>query len=93
MAASARSATAILHRVDRPFAQTKGFLLDIDSVVLRGARPIEGAVETVKELHSRGYRVGFITNDIETMREACGAKLWRHGFPVTVATMMTAGRG
>lgn len=65
--------------------------MDIDGVVLRGARPIDGAVETVKELLARGYRVGFITNDNETTREACAAKLQRHGFPVTAATMMTAG--
>jgi len=41
----------------------KGFILDVDGVICRGSRPIEGGVEGVRALLEMGKRVVFVSNN------------------------------
>jgi arabinose operon protein AraL len=52
-----------------------GFILDLDGTVYTGHRPIEGAVEAIAWLRSRGKRIVFLSNRGNISRRMCRERL------------------
>jgi len=67
----------------------KGILLDIDGVLYIGDKPIEGAVETVKELRKK-YKLRFITNTTTKPRRVIYEKLKKMGFDIAEEEIFSA---
>lgn len=70
-------------------------MIDLDGVMWRGRRPIEGSAETVGRLLRRGDRVVFCTNNSAESGTARAARLGEQGVPpgaevVTSADAVTA---
>ena len=73
--------------IQRPI---QGLIFDIDGVLVRGAAPLPGAVDTLNALAKAGLRLGFLSNDSMSSARACARRLARHGFPATQASAVTA---
>jgi HAD superfamily hydrolase (TIGR01458 family) len=61
---------------------TKGLLLDLDGVLYVEDKPIEGAIEAVKELRERGVPMRFCTNTTVRSVRSLVEKLHRIGLPI-----------
>ena len=69
----------------------KGFLLDMDGVLVRGATAIEGAIGFVESLVSGGTTFQIFTNNSRFTAEDHAARLQAIGFPVTAEHIFTSG--
>jgi len=68
-----------------------GFLVDLDGVVWEGRELIPGAAEALRELHERGKKVVFVTNNSVRAPDAYAARLRDAGVPVEDGNVVTAG--
>lgn len=59
------------------------FLLDLDGVVYRGGKAIEGAPEAIRSLHSRNQKVGYVTNNSSRKPETIVEQLVSYGISAT----------
>jgi glycerol 3-phosphatase-2 len=80
---SSPPATALVDRFD-------GYVIDLDGVVWIGAEAVPGAAETLNELHARGRRIAYLTNDPESARQDHGMRLRRLGIAVDNDDIITA---
>ncbi|MEM4202334.1 MAG: HAD-IIA family hydrolase [Candidatus Hadarchaeum sp.] len=67
-------------------------ILDMDGVIYRGNRPIEGAARAVAFLRGLGKKVVFLTNNSENSRSHYVQKLRRMGIPVCEKDVITSGQ-
>lgn len=68
---------------DHPLNKCKGFVFDVDGVLVRGEEIIPRAPEAIERLRRGGKKVIFISNNSTKSREAYIAKFTRIGIPVT----------
>lgn len=68
----------------------EGLLCDLDGVIYRGARPIDGAIEAIEELRARGVRVLFATNNSRSTVDQYMEKLSGLGLGVTPEDIITS---
>jgi glycerol-1-phosphatase len=66
------------------------FLFDLDGVLMRGSRPIEGAPETVAGLRGAGKRVVFVTNNSGRTPERVAERLAAAGIAAGVDEVVTS---
>ncbi|HZP89766.1 MAG TPA: HAD-IIA family hydrolase, partial [Actinomycetota bacterium] len=66
------------------------FLLDLDGVVYRGDRPVEGAPEAVARLRAAGRRVVFLTNNSSLTPAQVADKLTRVGVDASPSEVVTS---
>ncbi len=72
-----------MHRhVDHPLDRYRGFLLDIDGVLVLGGSVLPGAAEAVAGLRRRGP-MALLTNNSTKSRRAVATRLSERGLPVT----------
>ena len=64
-----------------PLFRYGAFLLDVDGVLVRGSRPIEGAARGLRRLQERG-RTMLLTNNSSRSRSEHAERLKQFGFPV-----------
>ncbi|MEM3453245.1 MAG: HAD-IIA family hydrolase, partial [Candidatus Hadarchaeum sp.] len=67
-------------------------ILDMDGVIYRGNRPIEGAARAVAFLRGLGKKVVFLTNNSENSRAYYVQKLRRMEIPVGEKDVITSGQ-
>lgn len=66
-----------------------GFLLDMDGVIYRGSRLIDGAAEFIEQLRRRGIPFLFLTNNSQRARRDVALKLTRMGIPADANDVFT----
>ncbi len=66
------------------------FLLDLDGVLYRGDRPVEGASEAVARLRAAGRRIAFLTNNSSRTPDQVADALGRIGVPASPAEVVTS---
>jgi phosphoglycolate/pyridoxal phosphate phosphatase family enzyme len=65
-------------------------ILDLDGVVYRGTRPVEGAPELVAQLHVARVAVRYATNNSMSTRAAFASRLAAMGIPATPDEIVTS---
>ncbi len=65
-------------------------ILDLDGVVYRGDRPVDGAVELIGRLHGAGLLVRYATNNSMSTRSAYAERLRRMGITADAAEIVTS---
>jgi len=70
-----------------PHHRYRGFLLDIDGVLVRGGMPLPGAPEALTRLRARG-RVVLLTNNSTKSRQGAAARLSQQGLPVRASEVI-----
>ena len=73
-------------------SKTRGFLFDLDGVFFIGENLIEGGVETIKFLKSKGYPCRFVTNNSTRSIATLHKKLTRLGLPIDENEIITSGK-
>ena len=68
-----------------------GIIFDMDGVVYRGNRPIDGAGETIEYLKKRGIPFVFLTNNSTRTPEMYRQKLLHMGIDVPAGRIVTSG--
>lgn len=68
---------------EHPLNRCKGFVFDVDGVLVRGEEIIPRAPEAIERLRRGGKKVIFISNNSTKSREEYIAKFTRIGIPVT----------
>jgi NagD protein len=68
-----------------------GFLLDMDGVIYRGSRLIDGAAEFIELLRRRGIPFLFLTNNSQRTRRDVAHKLTRMGIAAEADDVFTCG--
>ncbi|MFU8893679.1 MAG: HAD-IIA family hydrolase [Luteolibacter sp.] len=68
-----------------------GFLLDMDGVIYRGSRLIDGAAEFIDLLRRRRIPFLFLTNNSQRTRRDVAHKLTRMGIPAVADDVFTCG--
>jgi HAD superfamily hydrolase (TIGR01450 family) len=68
-----------------------GFLIDLDGVVWVGRELVPGAVEALRELHSAGKEIVFVTNNPGRPSSTYVERLREAGVPVEDGRVVTAG--
>ncbi|HDL84854.1 MAG TPA: HAD-IIA family hydrolase [Candidatus Acetothermia bacterium] len=68
---------------DHPLSVCKGFVFDVDGVLVRGEETIPRSPEAIERLRRGGKKVIFISNNSTKSREEYIAKFTRIGIPVT----------
>jgi NagD protein len=68
---------------------SKGYLIDMDGVIYRGAEPIPGALEFIRQLVKREIPFLFVTNNSQRTKRDIAIKLQRMGFPVEEGHVFT----
>jgi NagD protein len=68
----------------------RGFLIDMDGVVYRGAETVPGAIEFIKHLLKNDHPFLFLTNNSQRTRRDIVTRLRRLGFPVEEAHVFTS---
>jgi HAD superfamily hydrolase (TIGR01450 family) len=81
----ARSVTATSSLRD-----VEGLIVDLDGVIWRGERPIEGAADAIAAMRNRGVGVLFLTNEPRYSRAAFAARLSEIGIPAGPADVLTS---
>ncbi|MGH2392352.1 MAG: HAD-IIA family hydrolase [Candidatus Limnocylindria bacterium] len=74
----------------RPPHRLQLVILDLDGVVYRGERPVEGAVELVGRLHGAGLLVRFATNNSMSTCSAYAERLRGMGIAADAAEIVTS---
>lgn len=69
---------------------TEAWVLDLDGVLWRGRRPIEGSADAVAALRAAGHRIAFLTNNSFTSVVDLAAKLEEMGVPAEPADICTS---
>lgn len=67
-------------------------VLDLDGVIYRGARTIEGSPEAVERLRSAGKQLLFLTNNATRTEAEVVEKLARHGIDASTEEVLTSAR-
>jgi glycerol-1-phosphatase len=67
-----------------------GVLFDLDGVIYLGPVAVPGAVEGIAELHDRGTKIGFVTNNAARPPVAVADHLVELGIPATAADVVTS---
>ncbi len=67
-----------------------GFLIDLDGVLYVGDSPIEGSIETIDHLKSRGLPCRFVTNTTTKSLETLHNKLQAMGLPIEKNDIVSA---
>ena len=65
-------------------------ILDLDGIVYRGDRPVEGAVELVGRLHAAGLLVRYATNNSMSTRSAYAERLRTMGIAADAGEIVTS---
>lgn len=86
---SIRSGSRLAARIDES-VWYDGFIVDLDGVVWRMGEPIQGAVEAIAAVRSRGLKVLFLTNEPRNSRFAIAARLTELGILATADDVMTS---
>lgn len=68
----------------------RGFVFDIDGCLMRGARPLMGAPETLERLRDRGLLIRYFTNDSSKTPLQIAARLEHAGFQAAPAEVITS---
>lgn len=68
----------------------KGFIFDLDGTVYLGDQLIEGAVEAIHALRSRGDKVVFLSNKPIATRQSYAHKLTKMGIPTSVDDILNS---
>ncbi len=68
------------------------FLFDLDGVLYRGDRPVEGAPEALAALRAAGRRVAFVTNNSSRTPQEVAHKLSGIGCPATPEEVVSSAR-
>jgi HAD superfamily hydrolase (TIGR01458 family) len=76
--------------VTDPRRPIDGLLLDMDGVLTVSWKPLPGAVEAVREIHSRGVPFRIVTNTTSHSRAALAGELRAAGFDVSADEVLTA---
>ena len=63
---------------------------DLDGVVYRGPLPVPGAPETLNELHRRGIRLGYVTNNAQRPPRAVADQLIGFGIDCEAQDIVTS---
>ena len=66
-------------------------VLDMDGVVYRGERPIQGSPEAIDRMRKAGKTVKFLTNNATRTCEEYSEKLERMGIPTRPSDVLTSG--
>jgi len=74
----------------RPPHRLQLVILDLDGVVYRGDRPVEGAAELVVRLHEAGLLVRYATNNSMSTRSAYAERLRAMGIAADAAEIVTS---
>jgi HAD superfamily hydrolase (TIGR01458 family) len=67
----------------------RGFLIDIDGVLVVGGKPVEGAVRTLETLKERGYAFRCVSNSTRRSRATLASQLQEWGFAIPAAMIYT----
>ena len=67
-----------------------GVLFDLDGVIYLGPIAVPGAAEGIAQLHDRGTKIGFVTNNAARPPAAVAAHLVELGIPATAADVVTS---
>jgi len=73
---------------EHPLNKCKGFVFDVDGVLVRGEEIIPRAPEAIERLRRGGKKVIFISNNSTKSREEYIAKFTRIGIPVTTEDLV-----
>jgi glycerol 3-phosphatase-2 len=65
--------------------------VDLDGVVYRGDRPVEGAATAIEQIRQRGSRILFLTNNSSLTPEDVAGKVRSFGVPVGPGEVLTSG--
>jgi len=65
-------------------------ILDLDGVVYRGDRPVDGAAELVRQLHGAGLLVRYATNNSMSTRSEYAERLRRMGIAADATEIVTS---
>src|SRR4029453_6548706 len=65
-------------------------LFDLDGVIFLGPVAVPGAVEAVAQLHDRGTKIGFVTNNAARPPAAVADHLVELGIPASAADIVTS---
>lgn len=66
------------------------FAIDLDGVVWRGDRPIEGSIETLETLRTSGKQLAYVTNNSSVDADGVVAKLSRMGATADLSQVLTS---
>jgi len=69
---------------------TEAWVLDLDGVLWRGSRPIEGSADAVAALRAAGHRIAFLTNNSFSAVAELVEKLEGMGVPAEPADICTS---
>ncbi len=69
----------------------RGIVLDVDGTLVRGRKPLLGALETLDILRSSGYRLIFCTQENQLSDEDIADRLVSSGLPVVKEEIISAG--
>lgn len=73
--------------------QYKYLLFDCDGVLWRGNSPINGAIDTLRNLEKNGYKIAFITNNSSLSRKGYGKKFTKLGFHLNNLLVVSSSYG
>jgi 4-nitrophenyl phosphatase len=76
-------AKQVLFSSEHPLSKCKGFVFDVDGVLVRGEEIIPRSPEAIERLRRGGKKVIFISNNSTKSRDEYIAKFKRIGIPVT----------
>lgn len=68
----------------------KGFIFDLDGTVYLGDQLIDGAVEAIQTLRSRGDKVIFLSNKPIATRQSYAHKLTKMGIPTSIDDILNS---
>jgi HAD superfamily hydrolase (TIGR01457 family) len=65
-------------------------LTDLDGVIYRGAKPVGGAADAIRQAEAKGMRFAFVTNNALRTPEAVSSHLTELGVPATPQDVVTS---
>jgi HAD superfamily hydrolase (TIGR01458 family) len=69
--------------------KARGILVDLDGVMYTGDRIIPGALEAIRYLEGRGYRIRYLSNTTRKSRETIRKRLSQFGFGIGANEIFT----
>jgi HAD superfamily hydrolase (TIGR01458 family) len=78
-----------LKKLENKFSNIKGILSDIDGTLYFKGKPIQGAIETVSQLHELGIKLLFFTNTDSKSPNTVFRNLKDYGFPIVKDEIFT----